>query len=364
MYRSRLDGSGFLVVNQRYADLFGFTKEELLGSPSTLCWADRGARDKMVRLLGERGELRDYEIDIVTKSGEIRSILASIKLYPDEGYLEGSVVDITDRKRAEEALRESELKFREIVRHLDEGYYTCDMQAMLLDHNPAFNRIFGLDPEKNLKGSRMPRFWQNPDDREKYLAELMTTGFVKNLAADVKTPYGDKLVVMVNSRLVRDEAGRPVRIEGTFSDFTERTRAEKALRASEQRLRRFYESGLLGVIYWNTRGQITEANDKFLEMVGYTRAELDAGQIDWLSMTPPEYRQLDEESIAELRANGVNRVPIEKEYIRKDGTRISIAVAGAMLDDERVNGVAFVQDITERKRARKPLTGSITNSQP
>jgi PAS domain S-box-containing protein len=118
------------------------------------------------------------------------------------------------------------------------------------------------------------------------------------------------------------------------------------------------------VIYWNTRGQITEANDKFLEMVGYTRAELDAGQIDWLSMTPPEYRQLDEESIAELRANGVNRVPIEKEYIRKDGTRISIAVAGAMLDDERVNGVAFVQDITERKRARKPLTGSITNSQP
>ena len=66
MYRSRLDGSGFLAVNQRYADLFGFTKEEMMVRPPTLCWADRNARDEMVRLLRERGELRDYEIDIVT----------------------------------------------------------------------------------------------------------------------------------------------------------------------------------------------------------------------------------------------------------------------------------------------------------
>jgi two-component system, cell cycle sensor histidine kinase and response regulator CckA len=135
---------------------------------------------------------------------------------------------------------------------------------------------------------------------------------------------------------------------------------EESLHKSEQRMRRFYESGLLGVLFWNMRGQIADANDRFLEMVGYTRAELTAGQIDWLKMTPPEYRHLDDASVAELKATGVNRVPFEKEYIRKDGSRIAITVAGAMLDEERTNGVAFVLDITERKRAEHALAASET----
>ncbi|MCX6925678.1 MAG: transporter substrate-binding domain-containing protein [Verrucomicrobia bacterium] len=128
-----------------------------------------------------------------------------------------------------------------------------------------------------------------------------------------------------------------------------------AVRASEARLHRFYESGLLGVIYWNTKGAITDANGKFLAMVGYSREDLAAGRIDWVRMTPPEYRHLDEASAKELNATGVNRVPFEKEYIRKDGSRIPVLIAGAMLDEARVNGVAFVLDITERKRAQEAL---------
>ena len=75
-------------------------------------------------------------------------------------------------------------------------------------------------------------------------------------------------------------------------------------------------------------------------------------------MTPPEYRYLDENSVAELKATGVNKTPFEKEYIRKDGTRIPIIVAGAMLDEAQFNGVAFVLDITERKRAEEVLRRS------
>ena len=135
----------------------------------------------------------------------------------------------------------------------------------------------------------------------------------------------------------------------------EREQAVKAARQSEDRLRRFYESGLLGVIYWNMNGQIIDANDKFLELVGHQRADLVAGRIDWVNMTPPEYRHLDDRSVEELKATGVNKAPFEKEYFRKDGTRVPIIVAGAMLDEARSNGVAFVLDITERKRAEKAL---------
>ncbi|HET6489548.1 MAG TPA: PAS domain S-box protein [Syntrophales bacterium] len=130
---------------------------------------------------------------------------------------------------------------------------------------------------------------------------------------------------------------------------------DAALRASEARLRRFYESGLVGVIYWNMDGVITDANDKFLEMIGHSREDLEARRIDWVSLTPPEYRHLDEQSVAELKTTGVNEHPFEKEYIRKDGSRFPIIVAGAMLDEKRFDGVALVLDITQRKRAEEAL---------
>jgi len=132
----------------------------------------------------------------------------------------------------------------------------------------------------------------------------------------------------------------------------------RRLEENEARLRRLYESGLLGVIYWNMDGVIEEANEKFLDMIGYTRDDLTAGHIDWVHMTPPEYQYLDERSMTELKATGVNAQPFEKEYLRKDGTRLPILIAGAMLDEERIHGVAFVLDITDRKRAEEALQES------
>jgi PAS domain S-box-containing protein len=132
-----------------------------------------------------------------------------------------------------------------------------------------------------------------------------------------------------------------------------------ALRKSEERLRRFYESGLLGVIYWNMDGVIVDANDKFLQMVGYEREDLEAGRIDWVKMTPPEQRHLDDLSTIELKTTGVNKEPFEKEYIRKDGTRMPVLIAGAMLDEARFNGVAFVLDMTERKRAEAEMQNTL-----
>jgi PAS domain S-box-containing protein len=141
-------------------------------------------------------------------------------------------------------------------------------------------------------------------------------------------------------------------------EIAERIKIQEALSQSEQRLRRLYESGMLGVMYWNTDGRVEDSNDKFLEMTGYSREDLKAGLIDWTNMTPPEFRSRDERSLVELKSEGINKSPFEKEYIRKDGTRMPIIISGAMLDEERFHGVAFVLDITERKRAEESLKES------
>jgi len=123
----------------------------------------------------------------------------------------------------------------------------------------------------------------------------------------------------------------------------ERQKAEMGLVKFE----RLAESGLLGILVCDLVGNIREANDGFLQMVGYAREEVMSGAVRWADMTPPEWRYLDEAAIKQLQACGTAR-PWEKEYLRKDGSRVPILVGVAMLNDEEC--VAFVLDITERKR--------------
>ncbi|OPX64445.1 PAS domain S-box protein [Methanoregula sp. PtaB.Bin085] len=135
----------------------------------------------------------------------------------------------------------------------------------------------------------------------------------------------------------------------------EEERGRQALRTSEQRLRSFYDSGLFGVVFWNMDGKITDANDTFLAMTGYSRDELNAGMIDWRAITPPEFRAADEKAVEELKTTGINHVPFEKEYFMKDGNRLPVLLACAMLDEQRYNGVAFVLDISDLHTVRAKL---------
>jgi PAS domain S-box-containing protein len=131
-------------------------------------------------------------------------------------------------------------------------------------------------------------------------------------------------------------------------------RADTVEEAGAIRIRRLIDSPVIGILFWNVRGGITDANDAFLQMIGYTRAEMLAGQINWLEITPPEYRELDAHTLEVLRETG-NGPRFEKEYICKDGSRLPVLVGGVMLDDARTEGVAFALDISERKRAESEV---------
>lgn len=135
----------------------------------------------------------------------------------------------------------------------------------------------------------------------------------------------------------------------------ERTRAEAALRDSEARLRKVLDIETVGVVFFDLVGGIRDANDAFLASIGYSRDELEAGQVRYENLTPPDWRWRDEQTIADLLASG-KAGPYEKEYCRKDGSIIWILCAAKMLDDE--TAVEFVLDVTQRKSTEAALRES------
>ena len=122
------------------------------------------------------------------------------------------------------------------------------------------------------------------------------------------------------------------------------------VRDSHSRIRRLVESNIIGIFFWDFGGHILDANDAFLEMVGYSRQELLSGEVNWGRMTPPEYWELHEQKATDVRATGAVS-NYEKEYIRKDGSRVPVLIGATLFDNSQDQGVAFVLDLTERKRA-------------
>ncbi|MCC5637333.1 PAS domain S-box protein [Nostoc sp. CHAB 5844] len=145
-------------------------------------------------------------------------------------------------------------------------------------------------------------------------------------------------------------------IEGVIvvsRDITSHKKVEKSLRESESRFRRLFESNLVGVAFWTMNGFITDANDAYLQLAGYTRDEFAVlGKINWRELTPPEYQHLDDRALAEVQATGVSQI-YEKEYVHRNGKRVAIVLGVALLNDFQDRGVAFVLDISDRKRAEQ-----------
>lgn len=132
-------------------------------------------------------------------------------------------------------------------------------------------------------------------------------------------------------------------------DVTSRHRVEEALRASEERFQRLIDSNIIGVVVMDDEC-ITEANDVFLRTVGYTRTDLVTRQIRWRDMTPPEYDSRDKKAADEFHETGAYP-PYEKEFIRKDGTRVPILVSGVQMRNDPGEGLSLVVDLSSRKRA-------------
>jgi PAS domain S-box-containing protein len=128
-----------------------------------------------------------------------------------------------------------------------------------------------------------------------------------------------------------------------------RRQTEAALRERESRIRRLVDSNIIGIHIWDFDGRIVEANDEFLRMVGYDREDLTAGRIRWADLTPPDWRDRNNARIEQQKSSG-RFEPFEKEYTRKDGSRVPVLIGGATFEEGGNQGLAFVLDLSERKQ--------------
>jgi PAS domain S-box-containing protein len=157
--------------------------------------------------------------------------------------------------------------------------------------------------------------------------------------------FADQAVIAIeNARLFEAEKQRSLALARANRDLAER----------EAKIRRLVDANIIGIFIWEMNGRVIEANDAFLRMIGYDRADLAAGLVHRANLTPPEWSNRDEQTITELKTEGTVP-PFEKEYYRKDGTRVPVLLGLSRFEEGGKEGVAFVVDLTERKRAEQAL---------
>ena len=133
------------------------------------------------------------------------------------------------------------------------------------------------------------------------------------------------------------------------ADLKSLARLHGEIEERETKIRRLVDSNIMGVFIWDFDGRILEANDEFLRMVSYDREDLVSGRIRWADLTPPDWRDRNNAGVGQQKSSG-RFEPFEKEYARKDGSRVPVLIGGATFEEGGNQGVAYVLDLTERKR--------------
>jgi PAS domain S-box-containing protein len=149
-------------------------------------------------------------------------------------------------------------------------------------------------------------------------------------------------------------SGQVIGVASMALDITDRKRAEEALQASETRLRAFVESNVIGIQFGDVDGRVYDCNREMERIIGRSREEVLAGKVSWVDIPPPEDLPLDEAARAQALESGHCK-PYEKRYLRPDGTLVPVQVGYVLLEPGRRKSVAFILDITERKRAEEAL---------
>lgn len=347
-----VEGDFILIdYNNASAKITKGSVENFLGNKATEMYKDRlDILDDLHLCLNDKTHVRrevDYRFQY---SNEEKFLLVNYS-YVDPDLIVVRTEDITERKKAEEGLKESELKYRNMINNLDVGFYQVTLDGIMLNHNPAHNKILEYDLSESLIGKKVTDFWQYPEDRDQYKEQLLKDNFVKNYICPSLTKYGKKVVVQLNSHLMLDKRGIPYGIEGTFIDITEKYNLEEKLRESEKKYRNLYDNTPFSVVLINTQGVVVDMNLKADVMFGYTPKEVLGRKFMDLSIIHPDYLSTILSLFKQfIKGETIHRIDVQIQ--NKDGTIFWTNLQAALM---KINDETFVQalftDITAKKEA-------------
>jgi PAS domain S-box-containing protein len=346
------------VANQNAAHLYGIPAEQLPGkSIYELIPSNRieSGKEKIKTVLKTRSTLR-FE-------GKLGEKVFENSLYPvvkGDGSIQRIALyvrDITERKRLQSVLKQTEEKYRIIYENAIEGIFQIGPEGEFISANPSLARIHGYDsPQELIQNVKDIRsIYVHPEDHIRLINLLFKQGAVQDYVAQMYRKDGSLQWISVNVRMVHDAEGNPLYYEGTMMDITERKLAEMRLAESEERYRTAIEHSNDGVaiIQGDT---IQYVNKRFVEIFGYDQAEEIKGQSVLRFVHPDDQEKV--RAINQKRQKG-EAVPSRYEYkgITKDGKEIYIEVSatGTVYRGTPVS-LVYLRDITERKIAEEALS--------
>ncbi|HOT43231.1 MAG TPA: PAS domain S-box protein, partial [Syntrophorhabdaceae bacterium] len=362
------NGERFVYANHRALKLYGVDDQKDLIGRNILDYIhpdDKEAIKAMVRdILGREIITPISEFRIISPHGKEINIQSTASCISYEGKKAVQVIirDVTEYKKMEKALIESEARYRNIFENATEGIFQTTPEGRYLDANPAFVRMFGFSSLDELKKEVKDigrQLYVNPEDRERFKKELADNGYVRDFEVQVKRKDGYPFWISINARVVYDEKGNIMYYEGTNSDITRRKQAEDALRASEEKYRNILERSIEGFFQATPEGRFLSANPALAHIFGYSSPEEMINEVKDLKRlyVQPEQR----ERLKELYESQGYVYGFEVEVYRKDSKKIWISMTARAIKDEKGKILYYegtTEDITQRKLAEMALRAS------
>jgi PAS domain S-box-containing protein len=252
-----------------------------------------------------------------------------------------------------EKTKEDELIYSNLLEIIDVGFYSVTLDGQMLNHNRAHNTILGYDPTESLDSIDVRQFWQNPKDRDKYIEHLLKHGFTKDYICHALKKDGTKIIVELNSHLIKDNSGLPKRIDGTFIDITEKHNLRRKLEESEKKYRDLVNQLPDLLLEIDLKGKFTYASPQLYEIFGFPPDEI-IGKRFHKFVHPDDIPTAADA----LKRSFETREEMTVEYrtLHKDGHYVYVSAKGRFLENGRFYGV--VRDISEKKRMEQKLKES------
>ena len=351
----------YRLVNHAVVNAFGRPLEEIIGKTVHDLFSVEEAEivtaeDQEVLTTGET-----HTYEQINENGIARLTIKSV--YRDsQGRPQGLVSisrDITERKREEEILRQSELQLREAQRIAHLGFWEWDIVNDKTTWSAELYALFGMDSEELLKNDSFLDV-VHPEDKsrvKKEFADALYRGAPFNSILRVVKPAGEIAYQQVQAEVIRDANDRPVKMMGTVLDITDRKEAEEALRRSEEQIHSFFDAGLVGMTITMPGKGIIQCNDRYCEITGYSYEEILGKR--WSDIIHPDDHEEMRLTLEQIIAGEIDGYQhLEKRYIRKNGEVIFVTTSLKCIrkPDGTVDYmVSLVHDITGKKLAEEDL---------